>query len=100
MRMLQFCVAAITIAVAGCTVKETVVKPAVPAPPAVVYQQQPATARAPRIAFTIVTESQLSQAATQATTWCDTNRFGPVARLIDRRRSISGDVVTFECSQW
>jgi hypothetical protein len=94
-----------TAALAGCTVKETVVKPAetpptvvYQQPPTVVYQQPPVTSGAPRIAYTVIGESQLNQATVQAASWCNTNRYGSGARLIDRQRSTGGDIVTFECS--
>jgi len=97
--MKQIAIGCIVAAVvlSGCTVKETVVRP-VETRPAVVYEQAPGTERAPRIAYAVVTETQANQAAAQAATWCNTNHYGPGARLIDRRRSMSGDVVTFECS--
>jgi hypothetical protein len=85
-----------TTALAGCTVKETVVKPA-ETPPPVVYQQPPVTSGTPRIAYTVMGESQFNQAATQAANWCNTNRYAG-ARLIDRQRNTGGDIVTFECT--
>jgi hypothetical protein len=97
MRMFRCCVAALTVVVAGCTVKETTVTPAVPAPPAVVYQQPPATTGARRIAYTVMGQSQYDQAATQAASWCSQNYGRSGARLIDRTRGTAGDVVTFEC---
>jgi hypothetical protein len=84
-------------ALAGCTVKETVVKPA-ETPPAVVYPQPSATLGGPRIAYTVTGESQFDQAAVQAANWCTSNRYGSGARLVDRQRSTGGDVVTFACT--
>jgi len=98
MRMLGYCVAAVTVAVAGCTVKETVVRPAEPAPPPVVYQQPPATTGAPRIAYTVMGQSQYDQAAAQAASWCSRTYGSSGAHLIDRTRGTAGDVVTFECT--
>ena len=83
-------------ALAGCTVKETVVKP-VETPPAVAYAQ-PSTSGAPRIAYTVMGESQFNQAAVQAASWCNGNRYGNGARLVDRQRTTAGDVVTFACT--
>ena len=88
---------AAAIALTGCTVKETVVRPAEPAPP-VVYQAPPATSGAPRIAYTVMGQSQYDQAAAQAASWCSTNYGSGGAHLIDRTRSTAGDVVTFECT--
>jgi hypothetical protein len=84
-------------ALAGCTVKETVVKPA-ETPPAVAYPQPSATSGGPRIAYTVMGESQFNQAAVQAANWCATNRYGNGARLVDHQRSTGGDVVTFACT--
>jgi hypothetical protein len=90
------CIAA-AVVLSGCTVKETVVKPVETPPPLVVYQQPPAATGAPRIAYTVIGESQFSQAATHAASWCNNNRYRG-ARLIDRQRGTGGDLVTFECS--
>lgn len=98
MRIFPICIVALTIALAGCTVKETVVQPAEPAPPPVVYQQPPATTGAPRIAYTVAGQPQYDQAAAQAASWCNKNYGSSGARLIDRTRSTAGDVVTFECT--
>lgn len=98
MRTIRFFVAALTFAAAGCTVKETVVKPAEPVPPPVVYQQPPATTGAPRIAYTVMGQSQYDQAAAQAASWCSRNYASSGAHLIDRTRGTAGDVVTFECT--
>ena len=84
-------------ALAGCTVKETVVKPAA-TPSAVVYAPTPTTSGAPSIAYTVMGESQFKQAAIQAATWCNSNRYGNGARLVDRQRTTGGDVVTFACT--
>jgi hypothetical protein len=96
-----------TTALAGCTFKSTEVKraetpppvvhqpaPTVVTPPAVVYQQQPT---APTISYTVMGDAQFNQAAVQAANWCNSNH-GTGARLIDRRRSSGGDVVTFACT--
>jgi hypothetical protein len=82
-------------AMAGCTVKETVVQPA---PPTVVYQQPPVTTGAPRIAYSVIGESQYDQAEDLAASWCFTNHYGSHAQLIDRQHTTGGDIVTFECS--
>jgi hypothetical protein len=97
MRYIAIGCIAVAVALSGCTVKETVVKPA-ETPPLVVYQQPPVATGAPRIAYTVMGESQFNQAATQAASWCNTNHYGTGSRLIDRQRSTGGDVVTFECS--
>jgi hypothetical protein len=97
MRTFSICIATIAVALAGCTVKETVVRPAEPAPP-VVYQQAPATTGAPRIAYTVTGQDQYDDAAEQAASWCNSNYGSSGAHLIDRTRSTAGDVVTYECT--
>jgi hypothetical protein len=97
MKAIVFVIVAASAVLAGCTVKETVVKPAEPAPPPVVYQQPPATTGAPRVAYAVMGQSQYDQAATLANTWCVTNHYVG-ARMIDRQRGTGGDVVTFECT--
>jgi hypothetical protein len=95
-----------TAGLAGCTFKSTEVKrastpppvvyqaPAPVAPPVVVYQQ-PTTS--PTISYTVMGDSQFNQAAVQAANWCNSNH-GTGARLVDRRRGTSGDIVTFACT--
>ena len=92
-------------ALVGCTVKHTTVQPA-ETPPPVVYQApaqvivtpSPDASPSPKIAYTVMGESQFNQAAVQAATWCNTNHYGNGARLIDRQRTTGGDVVTFGCT--
>lgn len=97
MKVIAIGIAVAAAALAGCTVKETVVKP-VETPPAVAYAPPSTTAGAPRIAYTVMGESQFNQAAVQAASWCNGNRYGNGARLVDRQRSTAGDVVTFACT--
>lgn len=90
----------------GCTFKSTEVKRA-ETPPPVVYQAPaptvvtpPAVANpttAPTISYTVMGDSQFNQAAVQAANWCNSN-YGTGARVIDRRRSTGGDIVTFACT--
>jgi hypothetical protein len=88
-------------ALAACTVKNTTVKQA-ETPPPVVYQQPPvvyqqATAGRPAtVAYTVIGQEQLNQAAGQAANWCRAN-YGTNVRLVDRAHSTAGDVVTFAC---
>jgi hypothetical protein len=92
-----------TAAVAGCTVKETVVRQE-PAPPpaATVYQapppvvQTPTEGRPATIIYTVMGQQQFNQAAVQAANWCRAN-YGTDARLVDQSRSTAGDRVTFAC---
>jgi hypothetical protein len=106
MRISPIGIAAFAVALTGCTEKKTVIEPAPPpvvyqqppAPPPVVYQQPPATTGAPRIAYTVIGQQQYDQAATAAASWCSTNYGSTGSRLIDRRPSTAGDVVTFECT--
>jgi hypothetical protein len=51
----------------------------------------------PTIAYTVMGDSQFNQAAVQAANWCTTNH-GTGARLIDRKRTSGGDIVTFACA--
>ena len=95
MRISPIGIAAFAVALTGCTEKKTVIEPA---PPPVVYQQPPATTGAPRIAYSVIGQQQYDQAATLAASWCSTNYGSTGARLIDRRSSTPGDVVTFECT--
>jgi hypothetical protein len=87
-------------ALAACTVKNTTVKqtetpPVVYQQPPVVYQQ--ATAGRPAtVAYTVIGQEQLNQAAGQAANWCRAN-YGTNVRLVDRAHSTAGDVVTFAC---
>lgn len=91
-------------ALAGCTSKHTTIEQPAAAPPAVVYQAPapvvvaPPPNASPRIAYTVMGESQFNQAAVQAANWCNTNHYGAGASLIDRQRTTGGDVVTFACT--
>jgi hypothetical protein len=106
MRISPIGIAAFAVVLTGCTEKKTVIEPAPapivyqqpPAPPPVVYQPPPATTGAPRIAYTVIGQQQYDQAATAAASWCSTNYGSIGARLIQRRPSTAGDVVTFECT--
>ena len=92
-----------TAAIAGCTVKETVVRQE-PAPPlaATVYQAPPPVVETPpegrpaTIIYTVMGQQQFNPAAVQAANWCRA-RYGSGATLVDKARSTAGDVVAFAC---
>lgn len=104
LRIIMIAAVVAAAALTGCTFQSTTVRKA-ETPPPVVYQAPApvvvapsATAyQQPTISYTVMGQSQFNQAAVQAASWCDTNH-GTGARLIDRRRGVGGDVVTFACA--